>query len=118
MAAARASAPVVPKDHASPWRDTGGPRCEKLLLRRKSAPAGRQTVTHLCHDGRMASVHLETLRRAAQIVGNRELADALGVSEEALDEWKAREKPVPEEVFLKCVDIVVSDMTRRKPLSG
>lgn len=56
----------------------------------------------------MASVHFETLRRAAQIVGDdRKLADTLGVTEEVLGEWKARRKPVPEDVFLKCVDIVV-----------
>ena len=61
----------------------------------------------------MAAVHAETLRRAAQIIGDdKKLAETLGITPEQLAEWKAKEKPVPEDVFLKCVDIVVSDAIR------
>jgi hypothetical protein len=60
----------------------------------------------------MPAVHSETLRRAAEIIGDEKLAQELGVSSEQLAEWKTKQKPVPEEVFLKCVDIVVSETIR------
>lgn len=60
----------------------------------------------------MPTVRAETLRRAAEIIGEDKLAEELGVSSELLAEWKATQKPVPDEVFLKCVDIVVSDKIR------
>jgi hypothetical protein len=61
----------------------------------------------------VATVHSETLRRASEIIGDDDkLAEALGVSPQQLAEWKSAQKPVPEEVFLKCVDIVVSDTIR------
>ena len=60
----------------------------------------------------MPTVRSETLRRAAEIIGDEKLAEQLGVSSEELAEWKATQKPVPEGVFLKCVDIVVSETIR------
>jgi hypothetical protein len=60
----------------------------------------------------MPTVRAETLRRAAEIIGEEKLAKELGVSSEQLAEWKGTQTPVPEEVFLKCVDIVVSETIR------
>jgi hypothetical protein len=60
----------------------------------------------------MPTVRAETLRRAAEIIGEDKLAEQLGVNSEQLTEWKAAQKPVPEDVFLKCVDIVVSETIR------
>jgi hypothetical protein len=63
----------------------------------------------------MASVHFETLRRALEIIGDdKTLADMLGVKERQLGWWKAEKMPIPEGVFLKCVDIVFSDAIHQK----
>jgi DNA-binding transcriptional regulator YdaS (Cro superfamily) len=61
----------------------------------------------------VATVRSETLRRASEIIGDdKKLADTLGINPDQLREWKSSEKPIPEEVFLKCADIVVSDTIR------
>ena len=55
----------------------------------------------------MPTVHARTLRRAAEIVGGIELlAGQLDVRDENLKKWLEGTLPVPEEIFLRCVDIV------------
>jgi DNA-binding transcriptional regulator YdaS (Cro superfamily) len=57
----------------------------------------------------MPTVHARTLRRAAQIVGGaKELAAQLGVASDDLVYWLDGTKRVPQEIFLKAVDIVVA----------
>jgi hypothetical protein len=48
------------------------------------------------------------LRRAAQIVGVKELAAELGVTSDDLVYWMDGTKRVPQPIFLKAVDIVVA----------
>ena len=55
----------------------------------------------------MATVHAVTVRRAAEIVGGvKVLAAQLDVGDENLKNWIEAQVPVPQEIFLRCVDIV------------
>ena len=55
----------------------------------------------------MPTVHARTVRRAAEIVGGVQLlAAALDARDANLKKWLGGEVPVPENIFLKCVDIV------------
>ncbi len=57
----------------------------------------------------MPAVHARTIRRAAEIVGTVEkLGVALGVRVEDLAGWMEGMNPIPQDVFLKAVDIVVA----------
>ena len=61
----------------------------------------------------MPTVYARTLRRAAQIVGGpRELAAQLGVSGDDVVCWLDGTRRVPQEIFLKAVDIVVANDVR------
>jgi len=56
------------------------------------------------------SVYQQTLRRAAEIVGNDEaLAQQLGATLEQVRSWIAGDERPPMDVFLRAVDIVVKD---------
>jgi hypothetical protein len=55
----------------------------------------------------MPTVHARTVLRAARIVGGVELLAAqLDVRDENLKKWLEGTLPVPQEIFLRCVDIV------------
>ena len=55
----------------------------------------------------MPTVHARTVRRAAEIVGSVEvLAAQLEVRDEDLRKWIEDQLSVPQEIFLRCVDIV------------
>jgi hypothetical protein len=55
----------------------------------------------------MPSVHARTVRRAAEIVGGvEELAAQLEGRDEVIKKWMEGQLPVPQEIFLRCVDIV------------
>jgi hypothetical protein len=55
----------------------------------------------------MPTVHARTVQRAAEIVGGIELlAGQLDVSDESLKKWLEGELPIPQDIFLRCVDIV------------
>ena len=57
----------------------------------------------------MPTVYARTLRRAAEIVGGVEkLRSELGVHSEDLVHWLQGTKAVPQEIFLRAVDIVVA----------
>lgn len=57
----------------------------------------------------MPTVYARTLRRAAEIVGGvQQLGSQLGVASEDLVYWVQSTKQVPQEIFLKAVDIVVA----------
>ena len=57
----------------------------------------------------MATVHAQTLRRAAEIAGGlSQLSTQLGVPERALEVWLTGTQPIPPEVFLRAVDIVTA----------
>lgn len=57
----------------------------------------------------MPTVYARTLRRAAEITGGVEqLASRLGVRSEDLVHWLQGTKQVPQEIFLRAVDIVVA----------
>ncbi|TAK80515.1 MAG: hypothetical protein EPO20_27335 [Betaproteobacteria bacterium] len=57
----------------------------------------------------MPTVYARTLRRAAEIVGGVEkLGSQLGVHSEDLVYWLQGTKAVPQEIFLRAVDIVVA----------
>ena len=61
----------------------------------------------------MPTVHARTVRRAAEIVGAIEaLAAQLHVQDEVIRKCMEGELPVPEELFLRCVDIVNADQLR------
>ena len=63
----------------------------------------------------MATIRLETLRRASEIIGDDKiLAGMLGVNERLLAWWKSQGVSIPEGVFFMCVDIVVSDAVHQK----
>ena len=65
----------------------------------------------------MPTVYLRTLRRAAEIAGGVEqLGAQLGVRGDDLAYWLQGAKPVPQEIFLQAVDIVVADDV--KEMSG
>ena len=58
----------------------------------------------------MPTVHAQTLRRAAEIVGGiPELGTQFGVPAEDLALWINGAKPVPQEIFLRAVDIVTAN---------
>jgi DNA-binding transcriptional regulator YdaS (Cro superfamily) len=60
------------------------------------------------------SVYQQTLKRAAEIVGDDEaLAQLLGATREQLLRWLAGEERPPMEVFLRAVDIVVKESVSR-----
>jgi hypothetical protein len=53
------------------------------------------------------TVHARTVGRAAEIVGGLEvLAAQLDVRDENLKKWLEGQLPVPQQIFLRCVDIV------------
>jgi hypothetical protein len=55
----------------------------------------------------MPTVQARTVRRAAEIVGGVEgLAAELEVRDEFIKKWMEGRLPVPQEIFLRCVDIV------------
>ena len=55
----------------------------------------------------MPTVHVRTVRRAAEIVGGvEELAAQLEVGDESIKKWMEGQSSVPQEIFLRCVDIV------------
>jgi hypothetical protein len=55
----------------------------------------------------MPTVHVSTVRRAAEIVGGVEgLAVQLEVRHEFIKKWMEGQLPVPQKIFLRCVDIV------------
>jgi DNA-binding transcriptional regulator YdaS (Cro superfamily) len=57
----------------------------------------------------MPTVYARTLRRAAEIAGGvQRLGSKLGVSSEDLVYWLQGTKAVPQEIFLRAVDIVVA----------
>jgi hypothetical protein len=57
----------------------------------------------------MPTVYARTLRRAAEISGGVEkLASLFGVASEDLVFWMQGTKQVPQDIFLRAVDIVVA----------
>jgi hypothetical protein len=69
----------------------------------------------------MPTVYLRTLKRAAEIAGGvEELSAQLGVRGDDLAYWLQGTKPVPQEIFLRAVDIVVAhdvkEMSGRHPI--
>ena len=55
----------------------------------------------------MSTVHAQTLKRAAQLVGGLEqLAYRLDVTPSHLALWVAATEPTPPNVFLKAVDLI------------
>jgi hypothetical protein len=62
----------------------------------------------------MPTLHARTVRRAAEIAGAVEaLAAQLNVRDELLRKCMEGELPVPEALFLQCVDIVNADQLRQ-----
>ena len=62
----------------------------------------------------MPTVHARTVRRAAEIVGAIEaFAAELNVPDELIREWMEGKLPVPQDFFLRCVDIVNDDQLRK-----
>ena len=58
----------------------------------------------------MADVRVETLKRAAQIVGGEQkLAIHLGVTPSHLALWLAGVEPTPSQIFLLAVDLITED---------
>ena len=58
----------------------------------------------------MAGVHVQTLRRAARIVGGElKLALRLGVTPSHLALWLAGIEAPPGDIFLRAVDLVMDD---------
>jgi DNA-binding transcriptional regulator YiaG len=61
----------------------------------------------------MRAVYVRTLRRAAEIAGGAaEFATRLGISQRSLSVWIAGVEPVPTEIFLRAVDIVLDHAFR------
>ena len=61
----------------------------------------------------MPTVHARTVRRAAEIVGAIEaLAAQLRVQDDVIRKCMVGELPVPQELFLRCVDIVTAYQLR------
>jgi hypothetical protein len=61
----------------------------------------------------VADVRLETLRRAAQIVGGeQQLAIQLRVTPSHLALWLRGVEPTPSHVFLRAVDVVSDEVAR------
>ena len=55
----------------------------------------------------MPTVHARTVRRAAEIVGGVEaLAAVLEARSDFIEKWMQEQLAVPQEVFLRCIDIV------------
>jgi hypothetical protein len=55
----------------------------------------------------MPTVQARTVRRAVEIVGGvEEFAAQLELREELIRNWVEGQRPVPQEIFLRCVDIV------------
>jgi len=68
----------------------------------------------------MPTVHARTLKRAAQIAGGYlQLGTQLGVPTADVASWAEGTKPVPEEMFLRAIDIVtaygVAEISGRYP---
>ncbi len=68
----------------------------------------------------MPTVHARTLKRAAHIVGGyAQLSTQLGVPIDDAASWAEGTKPVPDEIFLRAVDIVtaheVAEISGRYP---
>ena len=71
----------------------------------------------------MPTVHARTLKRAAQIVGGyMPLSTQLGVPIDDVACWAEGTKPVPDEIFLRAVDIVsardIAEISGRYPNLG
>jgi hypothetical protein len=55
----------------------------------------------------MATVQASTVRRAAEILGGVEvLAAQLAVRDDDVENWLENKVPTPQDIFLRCVDIV------------
>ena len=53
------------------------------------------------------TAHTRTLRRAVEVVGSPErLAETLGVEPESLEGWLAGEQALPNEVYMRALDVV------------
>lgn len=61
----------------------------------------------------MPDIYAQTLRRAGEIVGVRELAVRFGVPLDDLWMWMQGAKRAPTEIFLKAVDIVVAHSAKK-----
>jgi hypothetical protein len=63
------------------------------------------------------SVRVQTLRRAAEILGGPlQLRVYLNVSAICLAAWMTGVDNMPTQVFLKAVDLVMEEVTPKKPL--
>jgi hypothetical protein len=57
----------------------------------------------------MTTVHASTVRRAAEILGGVEvLAAQLAVRGDDVENWLEDKVPPPQDIFLRCVDIVIA----------
>jgi DNA-binding transcriptional regulator YdaS (Cro superfamily) len=77
--------------------------------------SGFPTDGSLKHDRALpvADVRVETLRRAAQILGGeQQLALQLSVTPSHLGLWLAGVEPTPPKIFLRAVDVVTEDLAR------
>jgi DNA-binding transcriptional regulator YdaS (Cro superfamily) len=53
------------------------------------------------------TAHTRTLRRAVEVVGSpEELAETLGVSPESLAAWLAGDQALPNDVYMRALDLV------------
>ena len=69
----------------------------------------------------MPTVHAQTLRRAAQLLGGTEqLAQHLAVQPSQLALWMGGAEATPPDIFLKAVDLLAEhdDPTKRPPPVG
>ena len=63
----------------------------------------------------MAGVHVQTLQRAARIVGGElELALRLGVTPSHMALWLLGIEAPPGDIFLRAVDLVMDDKLQRR----
>jgi len=63
----------------------------------------------------LPTVHAQTLRRAAQIVGGTEqLAQQLAVKPSQLALWMGGAEPTPPDIFLRAVDLLAEHDDPRK----
>ena len=62
------------------------------------------------------TAHTRTLRRAVEVVGSpEELAETLGVSPESLAAWLAGDQALPNEIYLRALDVVSHGPHHRSP---
>ena len=58
---------------------------------------------------RDSDVYIRALDRALELAGDEALAKYLGVSAVRLRGWVARIGPIPEDIFLKLVDLILAE---------